>query len=72
MANANWKTMESAPKDGTPVLLIAKLDLPDEEPGPVVGRWQKAVEEWRLVPDVLDKGHKLVPSHWTDIPELPS
>jgi hypothetical protein len=41
MANANWKAMDTAPKDGTNVLLWATLKTipPYEEPGPVVGHW---------------------------------
>jgi hypothetical protein len=73
MANANWRTMDYAPKDGRKVLLIAKLDLPGEEPGPVVGRWYRApVEEWRPTPEPLNTGRKLIPSLWMEIPEFPS
>ncbi len=70
MAFADWKTMDSAPKDGTKVLLIARLDIQGEEPGPVVGHWLKTVEEWRPVPDLLDKGTKLISSYWTGFPEF--
>jgi hypothetical protein len=71
MASSAWKTMESAPKNGTKVLLWATLKTPApyDPPGPVVGRWIKApVEQWRPVPDLLDKGIALIPTHWTDIP----
>jgi hypothetical protein len=68
----NWKTPDSAPKDGTPLLLFAKLDYPQEEPGPIVGHWDSAVHQWRPLPELLDKGVKLVLSYWTDIPELPT
>jgi len=70
MAYADWKSMDSAPKDGTKVLLIARLDIHGDEPGPVVGLWVRAVEEWRPAPDLLDKGTKLIPSYWMDIPEF--
>ena len=62
--------MDNAPKDGTNVLLIARLNIQGEEPGPVVGHWLKAVEEWRPAPDPLDRGTELIPSFWTEIPEF--
>jgi len=71
MASANWKPMDSAPKDGTKVLLIVRLNIPGEEPGPVVGHWLKAVEEWRVSPDFLDEGTELIPSCWMEIPQFP-
>ena len=71
---ADWKTMDTAPQDGRNVLLWATLRTipPYEEPGPVVGRWHKApVEQWKPVPDLLDKGTALIPYYWTDIPDFP-
>jgi hypothetical protein len=47
MPNGNWKAMDSAPKDGRKVLLIARLSISTEQPGPVVGYWLKTVQGWR-------------------------
>ncbi len=74
MAGAAWKAMESAPKDGTKVLLWATLKTPApyDPPGPVVGRWVKPpVAQWRPAPDLLDKGIELIAFYWTELPDPP-
>ena len=49
MASAAWKTIDSAPKDGTKVLLLARCKtIPDDTPAPVVGFWNKHVMQWKV------------------------
>ena len=69
-----WKTMESAPKDGTEILLVARFQIygGDGTISRVVGAWNEHVQQWRLSPEFLDNGEYLIPSHWAQIPELPS
>ena len=69
-----WKTMESAPKDGTEILLLARFQIygGDDTISGVVGAWNEHVQQWRLSPEFLDNGEYLIPSHWAQIPELPS
>lgn len=56
-----WEPIESAPKDGLPVLL-GRHGVP-----PVVGQWtiwagEPFWEEWM---------YEMEPTHWMDIPPLP-
>jgi hypothetical protein len=69
---ATWKRIDSAPKDGTPVLLIARFNIQTEENGTVVGHWENAIERWKPVPRFLDNGHELIPTWWMEIPKLPT
>lgn len=72
MADTVWKDKSSAPKDGNPVLLIARLNIDGAKFNPVVGRWLKSDEQWRSDPqDLNEKGVDLVIKCWAPIPELP-
>ena len=72
MASAAWKTIDSAPKDGTKVLLLARCKtIPDDTPAPVVGFWNKHVMQWKVASEYLSQADELIPSHWMEIPELP-
>ena len=63
-----WRPINSAPKDEKPKLLFARFKIiPDDKPGPVVGRWHKAIERWKVVPDHLDNGDELFPTHWAEL-----
>ena len=73
MTDANWKTMESAPKDGTTVLLYARCKTyPDDKPAPVVGFWNKSVMQWKVASEYLSQADELIPSHWMEIPRIPT
>jgi hypothetical protein len=69
----DWKSIESAPKDGRPLLLFASLKTVspglDNKPVPVVGHWHRAIERWKVWPDHLGSGAELIPTHWAWIPE---
>ncbi len=64
----DWKPIASAPRDEKPKLLFARFKtIPDDKLGPVVGRWHKAIERWKVVPDHMDNGDELIPTHWAEI-----
>jgi hypothetical protein len=67
-----WKSIESAPKDGRPLLLFATLKTISpglsNKPVPVVGHWHRAIERWKVWPDHLGGGAELLPTHWAWIP----
>jgi hypothetical protein len=73
MAELMWKTIDSAPKDGTRMLLLATAVIGGgNEPEPVVGRYTE--DRWRTAP--ITSGLRweefdLRPSHWTAIPKRP-
>jgi len=71
----NWKPIASAPKDGTPVLLwvtqFGTTPAGQSEPSAVVGFWHKAVGQWRMIPDHLNRGEELIASHWIELPKPP-
>jgi hypothetical protein len=70
----NWKPIDSAPKDGTNVLLWARLKIAPpglgSEPGPVVGFWHDAFAKWHMAPEYLRD--ELIPTHWTELPNPPT
>jgi hypothetical protein len=72
MASAAWKKIESAPKDGSKVLLYARCKTdPNDKPAPVVGFWNKDVMQWKVASEYLSQADELLPSHWMEIPKLP-
>jgi hypothetical protein len=70
---SEWKPIESAPKDGTLILLYC----PDDEPCIVVGNYYRDEEmdgEWwlyadELLTDACPEGAK--PTHWMPLPPPP-
>jgi Protein of unknown function (DUF551) len=69
----DWKTIDSAPRDGTSVLLYARCKIyRDENPTPVVGFWNKAIDQWKVAPEYLNQEEELLPSHWMEIPAAPT
>lgn len=76
MMTHQWKTIESAPKDGS-WLLLCGGELADQRPGyekrPVVARWENV--DW-FVSD-FDDGFGIglyyyEPTYWTNVPTLPN
>ncbi|MEC9345534.1 MAG: hypothetical protein VYB54_04855 [Pseudomonadota bacterium] len=61
-----WQPIETAPKDGTPVLVWSEHD----EPSAVVARWEWTWDMWEYVDtmlaDVSPEGPP-APSHWSPI-----
>jgi hypothetical protein len=73
-----WKSIDSAPKDGTPVLLIARAMVggTGARPSAVVGYWSgQGRSGW--VDAILKSGVpgrdeiELVATHWAEIPQFP-
>jgi hypothetical protein len=71
-----WKEMASAPKDGSAVLLWARLKSippgPGNESCAVVGFWQASIKQWKVAPEYLNKAEELIPSYWMPIPRPPT
>lgn len=66
---SEWQPIETAPKDGTPVLLYE----PSEDPTVHVAEW--GIGDWHLCD--FDPGYDLVqravnPTHWMPLPEPPN
>lgn len=66
-----WSDMETAPKDGRAILLIATAVIGGDAPAAVVGHWTE--DRWRTLPiasglrwDAID----LLPRYWMQIPEF--
>jgi hypothetical protein len=64
-----WNSPNDAPKDGRPILMIARLVVDGEKPRAMVGHWHPTEHEWRASP--IDQGEKLMLFYWMEIPELP-
>ena len=62
-----WKGAREPPKDGRPILMIARLNIDGEKPQAMVGHWHQ--QEWRAIP--IDQGTQLVLFYWMELPELP-
>lgn len=64
----DWRTMESAPQDGTPVWLI---DLDALKPRVVLGQWKKQafsrVYAWHIIERGSHRAQMPNPTHWREI-----
>ena len=70
----NWKPIDSAPKNGTPVLLWARLKSSppsDDDLYPIVGFWHASVQRWKVSPEHLNREEDLIASCWIPLPEPP-
>ena len=70
----DWKPTESALRDGSSVLLWARLtSVPpgDDDFYPIVGAWNKSIERWKVVPELLNKAEALDVRFWTELPNSP-
>lgn len=62
--NGGWLPIETAPKDGSNIILWAKYgDLP------LVGRYSKTYDEWL---EAGGTGYKFTPTHWQPLPQTPA
>lgn len=71
----NWNPMESAPRNGTPVLLWARLRSNPPSPDdwyPIVGFWHASIQQWKVSPEHLNREEDLNASHWIALPEPPN
>jgi hypothetical protein len=70
----DWKPIKSAPRDGSSVLLWARLM--STPPGnddfyPIVGAWNKSIERWKVAPELLNKAEVLDARYWNELPNFP-
>jgi hypothetical protein len=71
---ASWKPIADAPKNGTPVLLWARLKSNppgDDDFYPIVGFWHRSIQRWKVSPEHLNGQEDLIPSFWSKLPEPP-
>ena len=64
-----WKPISSAPQDGTPVLLFARLDSAEASTR-VVGAYHDSLG-WFAQSYSHQKIAQVVPSHWMELPPFP-
>ena len=70
----SWKPIEDAPKNGTPVLLWARLKTSppgDDDFYAIVGFWHHSIQRWKVSPEHLNREEDLVASLWSPLPEPP-
>jgi hypothetical protein len=68
-----WKRMDSAPKDGRPMLLNARFKLDaSSKHAPVVGYWNNHVRQWKLAAEYVSQADELLPDYWMEIPKPPA
>jgi hypothetical protein len=71
----NWQLIEGAPRDGTPMLLWARLKshpASADDFHPIVGFWHRAIQRWKVSPEQLNRDEDLIASFWTPLPEPPN
>ena len=69
-----WQSMDTAPQDGRPVLLWARLSSYPPEPNdhfPIVGFWHRAIMRWKVAPENLNPQEALIATHWAPLPAKP-
>ena len=64
-SKSEWRDIETAPKDGTIVLLSGEFDYPGDW-RIKMGYWAAYEKEWHLFGGVWK------PTHWMPLPEAPS
>lgn len=69
MFDGYWRDITSAPKDGTPVLLFARLDSAEASTR-VVGAYHDSLG-WFAQSYSHQKIAQVVPSHWMELPPFP-
>ena len=71
MSMSEWQPIETAPKDGMPLLLFMGNYM-------AVGGWAPLLKEWTLAgennEEIVTDGHyaTLAPTHWQKLPKKPS
>lgn len=70
-AKAEWRPIETAPKDGTEILLL--IQFPDQKPVFVVARYRGGASPWRWVPceDGAASYSEEYATHWMPLPPPP-
>ena len=70
----DWQLIESAPKDGHPLLLWARLSSQPPERDNyyrIVGFWHRSISQWKVSPEHLNAPESLDASHWAPLPKPP-
>lgn len=67
IAAMQWRPIETAPKDGTPLLLL----WPDAAEKMAVMWWDEYVENWLGYYDGINPGYQ-PPTHWMPLPPPPA
>jgi hypothetical protein len=70
----DWKPIESAPRDGSSMLLWARLK--SVPPGTndfcsIVGFWHNSIKQWKVAPEILNKDEVLDARCWAELPGEP-
>jgi hypothetical protein len=71
----DWKSIDTAPRNGRPVLLWARLKTtpPGEDDFyAIVGFWHRSIQRWKVSPEHLNREEDLIASHWAPLPEPPT
>lgn len=70
----DWKPIDSAPTDGSAVLLWARLTRVPAGPdsfSPIVGFWHRSIRCWKVAPEILCESEVLDARYWTELPNPP-
>jgi hypothetical protein len=70
-----WRPIDEAPKDGSAVLLWARLKshpTSSDDYHPIVGFWHRAIHRWKVSPEQLNRDEDLIASFWASLPEPPN
>ena len=75
MTNQTWQPIETAPKDGTPVLIWMKYGSQAVTAEWRGGRWRAVWDGWSVIESESDFGTECreveVPTHWMQLPAPP-
>ena len=66
----NWKPIDTAPKDGTPILVIAVEDHLKTSNIPAVARFVR--DKWRTIDEGGDHYSYWPLTHWMELPTAPN
>ena len=67
----NWQTMDSAPRDGSQIMLYCPGAVPSTK-GVVIGGWLARLSVWELLPYGTTQPVTLYPSMWAPVPAGPT
>jgi hypothetical protein len=71
---SKWQPIETAPRDGTPLLLWARLKSKPptgDDFHPIVEFWHRSIDRWKVTPEDLNSEDDLIATYWIAIPEPP-
>jgi len=68
IAFGKWQSIETAPKDGTQIIIAVMDKDQDYEPGWAF--WSERFSNW-MIP-MTTRGYAFYPTHWMPMPDLPT